>query len=174
LGYLHCLRDISPMKTRLLTLIGCAAIATAAMAKSLTETQRYGETFVTYAQVDRMDGTYRRMLTTPDVLRAAREGEPLPDGTRILMETYYSPGQLSTVFHMQKVNRRWQYGSFNGQGTVNLATRPQVSCLSCHSRAAETDFTFTRPALDAARNFGEARLLCDRGGRRPCDLQIYR
>ena len=148
-------------------------IAVAAWADTLTSTDRYGETFVAYAQVDRTDGTYRRMLTTPNVLEGAEAGVPLPDGTRILMETYYSPGNLSTVFHKQKVDGQWQYGSFNGQGTVNLATRPQASCLSCHSRAAETDFTFTRPPLDAAMALGETRLTCDRSGRSPCDLQTY-
>ncbi len=148
-------------------------MAAAVWAETLTPTYRYGETFIAYAQVDRTDGTYRRMLTTPDVLAATDAGAPLPDGTRILMETYYSPGSLSTVFHKQKVDGQWHYGSFNGQGTVNLATLPQASCLSCHARAAETDFTFTKPSLDAAPTLGEARLTCDRGGRSPCDLHTY-
>lgn len=149
------------------------ALGTALLASPLVSTDRYGGTFVTYAQVDRTDGTYRRMLTTPDVLEVAEQGEPLPDGARILMETYYSPGSLSTVFHMEKVDGQWQYGSFNGQGTVNLATRPQASCLSCHARAAETDFTFTQPAIAAALSIGEVRLTCDRNGRSPCDLETY-
>jgi len=148
-------------------------IAAAAWAEGLTSTDRYGQTFIAYAQVDRVDGTYRRMLTTPDVLKAAQAGVPLPEGTRILMETYYSPGNLSTVFHKHKVDGQWQYGSFNGQGTVNLTTRPQASCLACHSSAAETDFTFTRPSLDAAMALGETRLTCGRGGRSPCDLKVY-
>lgn len=150
-----------------------ALIAAAAFAENLTSTDRYGDVFIAYAQVDRTDGTYQRMLTTPDILEAVKAGVSLPDGTRILMETYYSPGNLSTVFHKQKVDGRWQYGSFNGQGAVSLSTRPQASCLSCHSRAAETDFTFTRPLLDGALTLGETRLTCDRSGRSPCDLQTY-
>ncbi|MEM6480706.1 MAG: cytochrome P460 family protein [Pseudomonadota bacterium] len=161
------------MRPYWLLLVLPVLIAAAAWADTLTSTDRYGGTFVAYAQVDRTDGTYRRMLTTPDVLEAAGSGMPLPDGARILMETYYSPGNLSTVFHKQKVDGQWQYGSFNGQDTVNLATWPQASCLSCHSRAAETDFTFTRPSLDTALTLGETHLTCDRGGRSPCDLQIY-
>lgn len=147
--------------------------ASLAWAASLPQTTRYGETFVTYAQVDRSDGTYRRMLTSPNVLESARSGEPLPDGARILMETYYLPGELSTVFHKQKVNGQWQYGSFNGQGAVDLTTRPQASCLSCHVGAAETDFTFTRPSLDGAADRGMSRFSCDRAGRSPCDLETY-
>lgn len=148
-------------------------VSTAALATTLPSTDRYGGTFIAYTQIDRTDGTYRRMLTTSDVLEAAEAGSPLPDGARILMETYYRPGELSTVFHKQKVDGRWEYGSFNGMGVVDLSTRPQASCLSCHARAAETDFTFTRPALDAALQFGEGRLTCDRGGRNPCSLETY-
>ncbi|MEL7089957.1 MAG: hypothetical protein AAGL98_16190, partial [Planctomycetota bacterium] len=67
-------------------------------ATGLPETDRYGETYVTYAQVDRPNGTYRRMLVTPETLVEMRPGEPLPDGTRILMESYYTPGEAGTVF----------------------------------------------------------------------------
>ncbi len=148
-------------------------LGVAGWAAALPETQRYGETFVAYAQVDRSDGSYRRMLTTPDVLERAGRGEPLPDGTRILMETYYRPGELSTVFHKQKVDSQWQYGSFSGIGVVNLTTRPQASCLSCHAGAAETDFTFTRPSLDAAPQLGFSQFTCDRRGRSPCDIEVY-
>ncbi|MDX8350454.1 cytochrome P460 family protein [Cognatiyoonia sp. IB215446] len=162
------------MNLWLVALLGTAFTATLVWAQGLESTDRYGTSFVKYAQVDRTDGTYRRMLTTPDVLDAAQSGQPLPDGTRILMETYYRPGELSTVFHEQKVDGRWEYGSFDGQGDVRLDTRPQASCLSCHSRAAETDFTFTKPALDAALDMGEITLSCDRSGRRPCTLSTYR
>lgn len=150
------------------------AVGLAALAANLETTHRYGAPFVVYAQVDRPDGTYRRMLTSPRVLERAQADQPLPDGTRILMETYYRPGVLSTVFHKQKVDGRWQYGSFDGQGMVDLSTRPQASCLSCHAGAAETGFTFTRPALDAAKVHGLSRSYCDNGGRRPCALSAYR
>ncbi len=157
-----------------LTLLIPVLCTTIVLANDLKSTDRYGANFVTYAQVDRSDGTYRRMLTTLSVLETVRPGEPLPEGTRILMETYYAPGQLSTVFHKQKVDGRWEYGSFNGQESPELETRPQASCLSCHAAAAETDFTFTKPALDAAQRMGEIALSCDRGGRRPCPLSTYR
>ncbi|HIC80393.1 MAG TPA: hypothetical protein EYP07_05420, partial [Kiloniellaceae bacterium] len=111
---------------------------------------RYGPDLVAYATVRRSDGTYRRMLTQPETLTAvAAEGVP-PDGARILMETYYRPGQVSTVFHMEKVAGRWAYGSFSAStSNPNLATRPQASCLSCHAGAAETDLVYTLPSLRA-------------------------
>jgi len=161
------------MKQILRSFVLSVALSTAAAAGSLVETNLYGENFVTYAQVNRTDGTYRRMLTTPDVLATVSRGMPLPDGTRILMESYYSPGQIGTVFHKQKVDGRWEYGSFSGQSPVDLTTRPQASCLSCHAQAAETDFTFTRRLLDAAPKVGLSIITCDRGGRSPCDPAIY-
>ena len=139
----------------------------------LAVTEQYGAPFVVYAQVDRSDGTYRRMLTSPEVLDEIQAGAPLPDGTRVLMETYYAPGELSTVFHKQKVDGRWEYGSFYGPGVVDLSTRPQASCLSCHSGAAETDFTYTHPLMEAARKVGVSYMTCSRGGRSPCSLQTY-
>lgn len=150
------------------------AIGSISLSASLEQTTRYGEELVVYALVDRSDGTYRRMLTSPEALELAKSCDPLPDGTRILMETFHAPGELSTVFHKQKVAGRWQYGSFNGLGEVDLSTRPQASCLSCHASAAETDFTFTRHALDAARSNGLSKSFCDRGGRKPCAASAYR
>lgn len=129
--------------------------------------------FVAYAQVDRPDGSYRRMLTSPDVVSAATAGEPLPDGTRIMMETYYRPGEVAIVFHAHKVDGRWQYGSFRGGQPENWTTRPQASCLSCHAGAAATDFTFTKPSLDAAAVVGLTQFTCDRGGRSPCASAVY-
>lgn len=150
--------------------IGMTGLAAA----DLPQTDRYGETYVTYAQVDRPNGTYRRMLVTPETLSHVRPGEPLADGARILMESYYTPGEVGTVFHKQKVAGRWQYGSFSGADEADFETRPQASCLSCHAAAADTDFTFTRPSLDAASQHGVSRFSCDRGGRSPCDPHVYR
>ncbi|MEO1723872.1 MAG: hypothetical protein AAFR84_15895 [Pseudomonadota bacterium] len=147
--------------------------AAAAWAAALPATQRYGETFVTYAQVDRPDGSFRRMLTTPDALDDVVAGMPVPDGTRILMETWREPETLGTVFHKHKIDGRWEYGSFAGNGAVNLSTRPQASCLSCHAGAAETDFTYTFPALVAAPTVGMSTHFCDRGGRSPCSADVY-
>lgn len=157
-----------------MTMAGLAlAVAAAAWAATLPTTDRYGEAFVTYAQVDRPDGSFRRMLTTPDALERVAAGAPVPSGTRILMETWHGEDSLGTVFHKRKVDGRWEYGSFSGTGVVNLATRPQASCLSCHAGAAETDFTYTFPALDAAPTTGMSRHFCDRGGRAPCAPGAY-
>ena len=134
---------------------------------------RYGIDLVPYAKVRRSDGTYRRMLTQPATLSAVAAGALPPEGARIFMETYYRPGQVSTVFHMEKKAGRWAYGSFSA-GSPNLATRTQASCLSCHAGAADRDLVYTLPSLRvAAEGGGESDFLCDRGGRRPCDAEVY-
>lgn len=161
------------MVRSVLALIASAIGISGLAATDLPQTDRYGETYVTYAQVDRPNGTYRRMLVTPKTLSQVRPGEPLADGTRILMESYYAPGEVGTVFHKQKVAGRWQYGSFSGEDAARFDTRPQASCLSCHATAAKTDFTFTRPSLDAALQNGMSHFACENGGRTPCDQHVY-
>ena len=150
-----------------------SALVTAAWALPLLETDRYGETFVTYAQVDRPDGTFRRMLTTPETLAALDADAPLPDGTRILMESYYSPDQVGRVFHMHRIDGQWRFGSFAGDGPVDLSTSRLATCTGCHAGASETDYVFTRSALVAAREIGLSNISCNRRGRRPCNPETY-
>lgn len=149
------------------------AAATAAAAE-LDRVERYGIPLVAYATVRRDDGTYRRMLIDPDILAGLAPGADLPDGTRILMETYYSPQRVSTVFHKLKSGGAWEYGSF-AAARPDLDTRPQASCLSCHARAGGTDFTFTAPSIwAAAEGRGASDFGCSRGGRSPCGPATYR
>ncbi len=133
----------------------------------------YGLALSHYATVRRSDGTYRRMLATPDAIAAAKAGQSAPDGARILMETFYRPGAASTVFHMEKVDGRWRFGSFS-QGAVDLSTAPRASCATCHIGAAETDLVYTMPSLAAfAEGGGPSDFTCARGGRAPCDASVY-
>jgi len=156
--------------------LSVSVYAYAAQTRSVaTPPGSYGLDLVHYNTVERSDGSYRRMFIERSALGRLRPGQPFPDGTRILMETYLSEGSLGTVFHKQKVNGRWQYGSFPGLGRPDLSVAPRVSCLSCHSRAARTDFTYTRPGLDAvAAGAQPAQFLCARRGRTPCSLTVYR
>ncbi len=133
----------------------------------------YGVETIAYATVRRDDGTYRRMLVSRDSLAAVMGDGSLPDGTRILMETYYQPGRLGTVFHKRKVDGAWHYGSFPA-ASPDLSVAPRASCLTCHAHAAETDFTFTLPSLEAVAGGAAASdFTCGRGGRSPCNLRTY-
>lgn len=145
----------------------------AAMAQAPVETQ-YGEDVVAYATVRRNDGTYRRMLVSKWALDPKATDGSVPDGTRILMETYYRPGVVSTIFHARKVGSSWHYGSFSA-GSPNLETRSRASCLSCHAEAADTDLVFTLPSLFAFAAGGSlSDFACERGGRSPCGSTVYR
>ncbi|MEM8813771.1 MAG: cytochrome P460 family protein [Pseudomonadota bacterium] len=170
-----------PRRVGLRTLIAFlgAAVGSVSSTNAVSDTRaalgivpEYGLDLVAYATVRRIDGSYRRMLIDPKVLARVAETGTVPDGTRILMETYYSPGQRSTVFHSMKRAGRWLYGSFNQ--STDLAVRSQASCLTCHARAAETDFVFTLPSVKAAaEGLGTSDFQCDRGGRSPCGAEIY-
>ncbi|MEO1200194.1 MAG: cytochrome P460 family protein [Pseudomonadota bacterium] len=153
---------------------GESLISDAEARAGLEQVSDYGINLIAYATVRRTDGTYRRMLITPESLDEMTDGADLPEGTRILMETYYNPGQVGTVFHKQKVGGGWNYGSFSA-ARPDLATSPRASCLACHARASDTDFTFTLPSVMTAAESGIASdFTCDRGGRAPCGPHVYR
>lgn len=142
-------------------------------AAATTLVSQYGEDVVAYATVRRSDGTYRRMLVSKWALEPIAEAGSVPEGTRILMETYYRPGVVSTVFHARKSGSSWRYGSFQA-ANPDLATRSRASCLSCHAEAADTDLVFTLPSLFAfAAGGGASDFVCERGGRSPCDGLVY-
>ena len=160
-------------KRVVLVMVLLFAFGNMVLANSLEKNHLYGEPLVTYAQVDRPDGTYRRMLIPIETLENVKEDQALPNGTRILMETYGSTGNIGTVFISEKVDGQWLFGSFLGGGKVDFTTRAQASCLSCHINAADTDFVFTRPSLNSALELGTTYFSCDRRGRSPCELSHY-
>ncbi|MBD3886158.1 cytochrome P460 family protein [Phormidium tenue FACHB-886] len=126
-----------------------------------------------YATVSRSDGSFRQMFVDSDSIAAIRPGEPLPDGTLMVMETWYSPEDLGTVFVKQKQNGEWQYGSFSPD-RPDYQMRFSGSCHSCHAPFPDTDFTFTKPLLEAALQTRQLQsAYCDRGGRTPCNPEVY-
>lgn len=126
-----------------------------------------------YARVDRADGTYREMYIPTASAEALRKGEPMPTGTIIQMETYYSPGSLSTIFVKQWNGKEWLWGSYSA-GAPMPAFGPDMSCTSCHRRSAEVEGTYTKPMLDAyLKGAGEQVTTCDRSGRTPCGPEVY-
>lgn len=134
--------------------------------------QRYGRQWLFYAQVDKAGDYLRRMFIEPAVAaQVGRNGE-LPDGTLLLMETWFGENQ-STVFIRQKRNGQWLSGSFAPDSpafTVGL----QTSCNNCHQRAESTDLTFTRPLLlRSIQQRAFQRIECDQPSFTPCDLSVY-
>ncbi len=134
---------------------------------------KYDRTFAQYATVSRSDGSFRNMFIEAESLRAVEPGQPLPDGTLILMETWYSPESLGSVFIKEKRDGVWQYGSFSpSQPDYQLGAN--ASCHSCHVPFRETDFTLTLPLLQKALQTRQVQTaFCDRAGRTPCPAEVY-
>lgn len=140
---------------------------------SLQVEDRYDHPLAHYATVSRSDGSFRQMFIDENSMAAIQPGEPLPNGALIVMETWYSPETVGTVFVKQKQESEWQYGSFN-PGQPNYQMRFSGSCHSCHVPFPETDFTLTKPLLEAALQTQQVQAAyCDRPGRTPCEPESY-
>jgi hypothetical protein len=136
--------------------------------------QGYASSWVKYTVVERPDRKLvRNMYVNPDAHAKAKAGEPIPDGTVLVMEDrqveldasgnpelgpdgrFISTGEVTGIFVMEKRrgwgetippdkrNGDWDYSAFAPDGTV----RPNLNtdgCFACHlSRGGERDFTFT-------------------------------
>jgi hypothetical protein len=130
--------------------------------------------WVKYTVVERPDRKIvRNMYVNPDAHAKAKAGEPIPDGTVLVMEDmkvrldgagapeigpdgrFVPTGEVVGIFVMEKRrgwgeaipadmrNGDWDYSSFAPDGTV----RPNLNtsgCFACHlNRKGGRDFTFT-------------------------------
>jgi hypothetical protein len=155
--------------------------STNANSKEVQIQSKYDRNLAHYATVSRNDGSFRQMFVNSDAIpKGAAEpnatiqpGKPLPDGTLLVMETWYSPENVGTVFVKQKQNGEWQYGSFSPD-RPNYQMQFSGSCHSCHAPFPETDFTLTKPLLEAALQTRRVQTAyCDRAGRTPCNPEAY-
>lgn len=124
---------------------------------------------VMYATVDRPDTKqYREFYTSPEAVKAAREGRPIPDGTIITLAAYaakvdaagvpvkdangrFIKDKLVAVNAMQKKagwgedipaslrNGDWIYQSFAPDGKVNDKAN-LTSCYQCHLPFSKDDY----------------------------------
>lgn len=127
----------------------------------------YQTRFVNYLDVDRMDrNRVRKMYANPEALEAAVAGEPLPDGTVLIMEDHdavLGTGEqpafdengrmipqeaVGNNFVMEKNaawttdNDNWDYAWYLADGSP----RPEADfagCFSCHANRAGSDYNFT-------------------------------
>lgn len=144
-----------------------------ATASEIQIESKYDRPLAHYATVSRSDGSFRQMFVNEEAIASIQPGEPLPDGTLIVMETWRSPENLGTVFVKQKQNGEWQYGSFSPD-RPNYQMRFSGSCHSCHAPFSETDFTLTKPLLETALQTRQVQTAyCDRPGRTPCNSEMY-
>ncbi|WP_316861997.1 cytochrome P460 family protein [uncultured Cohaesibacter sp.] len=93
------------------------------------------------------------MMTTREAIGAVKRGEPMPDGTHVVLVDYRS-GEIYRYFVMQKggdwgqdyaeADRTgdWQFQWFWGNGQINMDENTQ-RCRSCHASQADNRYMFT-------------------------------
>jgi hypothetical protein len=149
------------------------ALAAGALAPHEPPASDLGQVLTHYATVARSDGSFRRMWIDEASLAAARPGAPLPDGTRIAMETFYGADKAATVFIKEKRQGQWLYGSFEPGAPDWAALKSRTVCHSCHIDA-EADLTFMLPVIAKFRDSRTPiRLVCAESGRVPCPPALY-
>lgn len=135
------------------------------------QVSKYGRAWVFYAQVNKAGNYFRRMYIDTLSARQLSHTGALPENTLIAMETWFGSAQ-STVYIRQK-GGQWLSGSF-GPGSPTYQLALQASCNGCHSRAAATDFTFTKPLIQKAlRQNKVQQITCSEPSFTPCDLAVY-
>lgn len=153
----------------------------------------YRDTFVNYATVDRSDGISRNLYISPGGMAAIAAGQPLPEGTMLIIEAYFSDGPDSAgrltqdtfdpEVHMAEFRSTWRiedlaasshlggwnFGSFNYDTGDVVAETPLNDCFSCHEGAQRTEFVFSDWMLDSYAQTNEPLYrYCPRPGRLPC------
>ncbi len=158
----------------------------------------YRTQFVHYATVDRSDAVSRNLYIDPASLAALRAGQPLPEGTRIIIEAFDGePGpagrlrqtQVQPFVHMAEKRSTWRIEDLQTAvrvGDWNFASFDQTTgqpapadapgenlndCFVCHdvSATARRDFVFTQRLLAAYARTGTLQYeRCGLPERLPC------
>ncbi|HEX2114137.1 MAG TPA: cytochrome P460 family protein [Alphaproteobacteria bacterium] len=131
----------------------------------------YASSYVKIATIDRYDNkTVRTVYMNPEAWAAAKPGEPLPDGTTLILEgrsarlgpdgqpmldangRFIPTDQIVLIATQQKRrgwgteypenirNGEWEYAVFQTNGSLNTGANLQP-CMQCHKPRAADDFT---------------------------------
>ena len=131
---------------------------------------------VLYTTTDRYDiKQYRELYATPEAVKAAKEGKPLPSGTVLTLVQYkaqldaqgnplkdaqgrFLKGDLVAYTVMEKRtgwggeypedlrNGEWEYSLFTADGAFNDKANYKA-CFQCHKPHDQQDFVISYPAL---------------------------
>ena len=131
---------------------------------------------VLYTTTDRYDiKQYRELYATPEAVKAAKEGKPLPSGTVLTLVQYkaqldaqgnplkdargrFLKGDLVAYTVMEKRsgwgteypedlrNGEWEYSLFGADGSFNDKANYKA-CFQCHKPHDQQDFVISYPAL---------------------------
>jgi hypothetical protein len=110
------------------------------------------EQLVHYTTVRRGNVT-EHMLTTQDAIAAVKAGQPIPNGSHVVLVDYRE-GEVFRYFVMQKADgwggdyderRRtgdWQFQWFKPDRTINMSENT-ARCQSCHQSQAGSEYLYT-------------------------------
>lgn len=131
---------------------------------------------VLYTTTDRYDiKQYRELYATPEAVKAAQEGKPLPNGTVLTLVQYkasvdaqgnplkdsegrFLKGDLVAYVVMEKRsgwgseypddlrNGEWEYATFTADGKLDDKA-DYKACFQCHKPHDQQDFVISYPAL---------------------------
>src|SRR5262245_61523131 len=136
------------------------------------------ESWQRYQIVDRHDTKqYRELYTKPEIVKAVREGKPIPNGTVLAMAIFaaqvdangnptrdangrFQKGKPIGVTVMEKRagwgssvpaewrNGDWQYATFMADGKPNEKANANIkACFECHLPHAKQDFVISLAGL---------------------------
>ncbi len=165
-----------------------SAAATPERSRSMSLPANYRETFAHYLTVERIDGTTRHLYINPHALQTMQTGQPLPEGTQLIIEAYDTTDTptddtLFPFIHMSEKRDNWPREEIAASVTLNgwnfdtfeadtsqHSDENRSNCFTCHDTSAfDTDFVFSRPFIDRYQRTGETeRIYCNRADRLPC------
>ncbi len=162
------------------SLLAAFAVAAPAGTELVAFPEGYATTFLRYQVVDRADRKIARfMYINQPAWDAAAAGQPLPDGSIVLMEDhkvrmkdeetpvtdaegrFIPTDETTNLFVMEKRagwgaeypeelrNGEWEYAWFTTEGV--RSDRALTGCFECHKGQEAEDFTFTTFKAIAAR-----------------------
>lgn len=163
---------------RIITIFLLIAAPTSAGPEKVAFPSGY-KSHVLYTTVDRPDvKQYRELFATPEALKAAKEGKPLPSGTVLTLVQYtaklddkgepvkdakgrFIKGDLIGFAVMEKRtgwgaeypeairNGEWEYAHFKADGTLNTEVNVKA-CFECHKPLDKQDYVFSYKELAGA------------------------
>jgi Cytochrome P460 len=151
--------------------LGLAIHAASAGPDKVQIPMAYATSYVKIATIDRYDNkTIRTVYMNPEAWEAAKPGQPLPDGTTLILEArparlgpdgqpaldangrFQPTEQIVLIATQQKRrgwgteyadnirNGEWEYAVFQTNGSLNTGANLQ-SCMQCHKPRVADDFT---------------------------------
>ncbi len=169
-------------RARAILLSSCAsAFAFAPAVNAGPENVKFPEQWASwerYGVVDRHDNKqYRELYAKPEIVKAVREGRPIPDGAVLVMAIHgaktdasgnpeldangrFVKGSLNAVTVMEKRkgfgadypaewrNGDWEYASFTAEGKPNEKANANIkNCFVCHKPHEKQDFVISLASL---------------------------